>query len=83
MARCSSTCWAFLWLDQDNWWIAALVAATVVALVALFHYTLLVRLPLWILRHTLYRLRVYGAENIPATGPALLVCNHVGAVAFF
>ncbi len=38
---------------------------------------LLVRIPLWVIAHTVYRLRVRGAENIPATGPALLVCNHV------
>jgi acyl-[acyl-carrier-protein]-phospholipid O-acyltransferase/long-chain-fatty-acid--[acyl-carrier-protein] ligase len=38
---------------------------------------LLVRIFLWIIAHTVYRLRVRGTENIPATGPALLVCNHV------
>lgn len=40
-------------------------------------YWLLVRFPLWLLNHTIYRLRVHGAESIPATGPALLVANHV------
>jgi acyl-[acyl-carrier-protein]-phospholipid O-acyltransferase/long-chain-fatty-acid--[acyl-carrier-protein] ligase len=43
----------------------------------LFRYALFVRLPLWLLRHTVYRLRVHGLENLPATGPALLVCNPV------
>jgi acyl-[acyl-carrier-protein]-phospholipid O-acyltransferase/long-chain-fatty-acid--[acyl-carrier-protein] ligase len=38
---------------------------------------LLVRIPVWILCHTFYRVRVLGRENIPAKGPALLVCNHV------
>ena len=42
-----------------------------------FRPILLVRIPLWIIAHTIYRLRVAGAENIPKTGPALLVCNHV------
>ena len=37
----------------------------------------LVRLVLWLLTHTFYRIRVEGRENIPATGGALLVCNHV------
>ena len=69
---------AFLWLSHDTWWIAALIGLGLVGLGAVFHYAFLVRLPLWILRHTMYRLHVYGADNIPATGPALLVCNHVG-----
>lgn len=32
------------------------------------------------LRHTFYRIRVTGAENIPERGPALLLCNHVSAI---
>src|SRR5262245_41606787 len=28
----------------------------------------------------MYKFRVVGAENVPATGPALLVCNHVSFV---
>lgn len=71
---------AFLWWDQDTWWIAALLSVGLVAVVAFFHYQFLVRLPLWILRHTLYRLHVVGADNVPATGPALLVCNHVSHI---
>jgi acyl-[acyl-carrier-protein]-phospholipid O-acyltransferase/long-chain-fatty-acid--[acyl-carrier-protein] ligase len=31
----------------------------------------------WILSKILYRIRIYGAENIPQTGGALLVPNHV------
>jgi acyl-[acyl-carrier-protein]-phospholipid O-acyltransferase/long-chain-fatty-acid--[acyl-carrier-protein] ligase len=38
---------------------------------------LLVRIPVWLLCHSLYRVQVIGREHIPATGPALLVCNHV------
>jgi acyl-[acyl-carrier-protein]-phospholipid O-acyltransferase / long-chain-fatty-acid--[acyl-carrier-protein] ligase len=36
-----------------------------------------VRFILWILTHTLYRIRIVGQENIPLNGPALLVSNHV------
>src|SRR3954452_3772746 len=51
----------------------------VVAGIVLFFFrpALLVRIPLWLIAHTLYKARVRGVENIPATGPALLVCNHV------
>ncbi len=38
---------------------------------------LLVRIPLWVICHTLYRLRVLGRHHIPRKGPVLLVCNHV------
>jgi acyl-[acyl-carrier-protein]-phospholipid O-acyltransferase / long-chain-fatty-acid--[acyl-carrier-protein] ligase len=37
----------------------------------------LIRIPVWICCHTIYRLRVIGREHIPAQGAALLVCNHV------
>jgi acyl-[acyl-carrier-protein]-phospholipid O-acyltransferase/long-chain-fatty-acid--[acyl-carrier-protein] ligase len=39
-----------------------------------------VRFTLWLLTHTLYRIRVVGEENIPIRGPALLVSNHVSFV---
>lgn len=32
---------------------------------------------LWVLIHFLYRIKLVNVENVPATGPALLVCNHV------
>ena len=74
-----------LWQSAaDNPWTVALGAFVGVAvLLYFFHYALLVRLPLWILLHTLYRLRAHGFENIPATGPALLVSNHVSYIDAF
>jgi acyl-[acyl-carrier-protein]-phospholipid O-acyltransferase/long-chain-fatty-acid--[acyl-carrier-protein] ligase len=39
-----------------------------------------VRFVLWLLTHTLYRIRVVGQNNIPLKGPALLVSNHVSFV---
>jgi acyl-[acyl-carrier-protein]-phospholipid O-acyltransferase/long-chain-fatty-acid--[acyl-carrier-protein] ligase len=38
------------------------------------------RLVLWLLVHTLYRIRVRGADNVPTSGGALLVANHVSFV---
>lgn len=37
----------------------------------------LVRLLLWLVTHTIYRIRVQGRDNIPEKGGALFVCNHV------
>ncbi|MEO8157433.1 MAG: MFS transporter [Betaproteobacteria bacterium] len=50
------------------------------AVVAIYIYALvpefLLRFIDWMLVHSIYRLRVTGAANIPEEGPALLVCNH-------
>jgi acyl-[acyl-carrier-protein]-phospholipid O-acyltransferase / long-chain-fatty-acid--[acyl-carrier-protein] ligase len=40
----------------------------------------MVRFSLWLLTHTLYRIRIVGQENVPFRGPALLVCNHISHV---
>lgn len=39
-----------------------------------------VRFLLWLLTHTLYRIRTVGLENVPREGAALLVGNHVSYV---
>jgi acyl-[acyl-carrier-protein]-phospholipid O-acyltransferase/long-chain-fatty-acid--[acyl-carrier-protein] ligase len=43
----------------------------------MFLSRLIVRLCLWLLAHTFYRVAVYGAENLPECGPALLISNHI------
>ncbi len=40
----------------------------------------LMRFVVWILIHTIYRVRKDGLERIPEEGPAVLVCNHVSFV---
>jgi acyl-[acyl-carrier-protein]-phospholipid O-acyltransferase/long-chain-fatty-acid--[acyl-carrier-protein] ligase len=40
----------------------------------------MIRLIVWILTHTIYRLRVVGRENFPRSGGALLVSNHMSLV---
>jgi acyl-[acyl-carrier-protein]-phospholipid O-acyltransferase/long-chain-fatty-acid--[acyl-carrier-protein] ligase len=58
-------------------WIS-LALAGVAILIGLWRKPgLLVWLPCWVLAHTLYRVRVFGRQNVPSKGPALLVCNHV------
>jgi acyl-[acyl-carrier-protein]-phospholipid O-acyltransferase/long-chain-fatty-acid--[acyl-carrier-protein] ligase len=39
-----------------------------------------VRFLLYLLTHAVYRIRIYGKENIPQRGPALIVANHVSYV---
>jgi acyl-[acyl-carrier-protein]-phospholipid O-acyltransferase/long-chain-fatty-acid--[acyl-carrier-protein] ligase len=39
-----------------------------------------VRFSLWLLTHTVYRIRIVGQEHVPSRGPALLVCNHMAHV---
>ncbi len=61
-----------------------LIAAILNACVAIYIYTLvpefLMRFIMWMLIHSVYRLRKEGLENIPDEGPAVLVCNHVSFV---
>ena len=40
----------------------------------------LMRLIVWFLISTIYRVKPKGMENIPQEGPALLVCNHISFV---
>ena len=53
-------------------------------LVACFIYSLvpefLLRFLVWLLVHTVYRLRIQNIGTIPSNGPAVLVCNHVSFV---
>jgi 1-acyl-sn-glycerol-3-phosphate acyltransferase len=37
----------------------------------------LLRLVMWVLVHTIYRVREEGLDNVPLRGPAVVVCNHV------
>lgn len=61
-----------------------LAAALLNALVAVYIYTLvpefMMRFMVWILVHTVYRVRRAGLERVPDDGPAVIVCNHVSYV---
>ena len=66
--------------------IAQLILMTAIlnACVAIYIYTLvpefLLRFIVWLLVHTVYRLEVRGDEQIPESGPAVIVANHVSFV---
>jgi 1-acyl-sn-glycerol-3-phosphate acyltransferase len=74
---------AIVWLEVLHLSIPQLFIAAAVlnAVVAIYIYTLvpefLMRFLSWVFVNIMYRIRVQGLENIPETGPALLVCNHV------
>jgi hypothetical protein len=61
-----------------------ILLAVVNAAVAIYIYMLipefLMRFLIWLLMHTVYRVKRRGLENLPAEGPAVLVCNHVSFV---
>lgn len=76
---------AVLWLMRDVLGITAerivlsfgllTLASTVLVMKALPDF--LVRFSLWMLTHTVYKIRIVGQGNVPFKGPALLVCNHM------
>ncbi|MBE7423273.1 MAG: MFS transporter [Zoogloeaceae bacterium] len=61
-----------------------LATALLNAAVAFYIYRLvpefLMRFIVWLLIHSVYRLKKEGLENIPEEGPAVIVCNHVSFV---
>src|SRR3989304_4671954 len=74
-----------LWLFRDILgigadWIALIAGVFSFAITGIIISELpdfLLRLVLYILTHTIYRIRIAGEENIPVRGPAILVSNHV------
>ncbi|MFO1352745.1 MAG: MFS transporter [Gammaproteobacteria bacterium] len=61
-----------------------LVVALMNAAVAIYIYTLvpefLMRFLVWMLIHTIYRVKTRGLDNIPDAGPVVLASNHVSFV---
>ncbi len=62
------------------WWLVLALTPVLAFSIYFFRYAFFARLPLWLLRHSFYRVHVHGAENVPASGPVLLVSNHVSCV---
>ncbi|HET6621976.1 MAG TPA: acyl-[ACP]--phospholipid O-acyltransferase [Dongiaceae bacterium] len=63
--------------------VAALAGVTALAVIAYLLILLpdfLIRFCLWMLTHSIYRIRIVGPENVPLNGPALLVANHLSFI---
>jgi 1-acyl-sn-glycerol-3-phosphate acyltransferase len=58
----------------------ALANAVVAGYIFLLVPEYLLRFIAWMMSHIMYRFKVAGDENVPATGAAILVCNHVSFV---
>jgi hypothetical protein len=58
-----------------------LALALMNAVVAGYIYTIipefLLRFVIWMLASVMYRIRLIGRENLPVSGPVVIVCNHV------
>ena len=74
-----------LWLlhDQLHWSPATIILALGIAIVIATFYVIYLlpdiaaRFVIWCVTHCRFRIRIEGAENIPESGGALLVSNHV------
>jgi acyl-[acyl-carrier-protein]-phospholipid O-acyltransferase/long-chain-fatty-acid--[acyl-carrier-protein] ligase len=78
IALAVSQCLSLLGLQSWHWVLLAAIAALIG--VSFWRPYILGRWLLWLFVRLFYRMKVYGRENIPATGPALLVCNHVSYI---
>lgn len=77
---------SMVWLAVMDFTIPSLLllAAIVNAFVAVYIFSTVpefaMRFIIWIVGHTIYRIRHEDLDNIPDSGPALIVCNHVSYI---
>ena len=79
---------ATLWILHDRMHMSPdkliLVFGFVTLLVTVYIVTVvpdfLIRFVLWMVTHTVFKIRIVGQENVPFRGPALLVANHMSHV---
>ena len=61
----------------------AYIAITIFVLYVLIYRKATIKIIAFILRHTFFRVRALGLENIPQSGPLLFVSNHVSLLDLF
>jgi acyl-[acyl-carrier-protein]-phospholipid O-acyltransferase/long-chain-fatty-acid--[acyl-carrier-protein] ligase len=57
--------------------VAGLLCFGVTAYLVTLLPEFIVRFTLWLVTHTVYKIRIEGLQNVPRKGPALIVCNHM------
>jgi acyl-[acyl-carrier-protein]-phospholipid O-acyltransferase/long-chain-fatty-acid--[acyl-carrier-protein] ligase len=76
-----SLCYTRLHLGADHillgFGLSLILAAAYIMTVVPDYF---VRFTLWLLTHSIFRIRIVGSENVPFRGPALLVANHMSHV---
>lgn len=75
---CSEFADRFSAITPQEWLIFVAIAAVAIALLLLLcSPRAMLKSIAWVLSHTFLRVRIYGADNIPISGPVLLVSNHI------
>lgn len=60
--------------------LAGVTALAAIAYLLILLPDFLIRFCLWMLTHSIYRIRIVQPENVPLNGPALLVANHLSFI---
>ncbi|MGH6893207.1 MAG: MFS transporter, partial [Dongiaceae bacterium] len=60
--------------------LAGVTALAVIAYLLILLPDFLIRFCLWMLTHSVYRIRIVEPQNVPLNGPALLVANHLSFI---
>jgi acyl-[acyl-carrier-protein]-phospholipid O-acyltransferase/long-chain-fatty-acid--[acyl-carrier-protein] ligase len=80
-AGASAVLGSYVELDPDQIiFISGLATFAVTAYLLILLPDFIIRFSLWLLTHTIYRIKIVNPENVPLNGPALLVCNHLSFV---
>ena len=60
--------------------LAGVTALCVITYLLILLPDFLIRFSLWLLTHSIYRIRIVNPEHVPLNGPALLVANHLSFI---
>jgi acyl-[acyl-carrier-protein]-phospholipid O-acyltransferase/long-chain-fatty-acid--[acyl-carrier-protein] ligase len=70
-----------LHMDPDEIiFVSGLATFCVTAYLLILLPDFMIRFSLWLITHTIYKIRIVNPDNVPLNGPALLVCNHLSFV---